>query len=441
MNPNTVKSILQHEIDSMDAGVHAVNPSRDFSRSRKLPFNSLMTTILNMQGRSLDNELISMFPKAKDTPSASAFIQQRNKLKPGTFDSLFHSFVSSIEAVQPPKTFHGMRLLTVDGSDIHIPTDLSHKESLVSRSKKQPPYNMIHLNAMYDLLQRTYVDEIIQDYHEMNENSAFTEMVDRSPITKAPVIADRNYESFNGFAHVIEKGRFFLIRVKDIHSGGIVTGLDLPVSDSFDIPANLKLTRRQTNAVRELLTDKNRYRFLPNTSTFDYLPLHNRKNDPVKWYDLSFRVVRFPIAEDSYEIVVTNLDSEQFPPSELKRLYAMRWGIETSFRSLKYTVGLLYFHSKKAEYIRHEITARIIMYNFFELITSHVIIHKKNRKYCYKANFSVSVHICRMFIRGDLSPPDVESQIAGHLVPIRPDRKRNRENRSSSVISFTYRIS
>ena len=27
----------------------------------------------------------------------------------------------------------------------------------------------------------------------------------------------------------------------------------------------------------------------------------------------------------------------------------MRWGIETSFRTLKYTIGLLYFHSKKAE--------------------------------------------------------------------------------------------
>lgn len=441
MKPDEVKSILQQQIDSMDATLYAMNPGKDFSRSRKLPFNALITSILNMEGRSLNNELISMFPKAEDSPSASAFVQQRNKLKAGTFDSLFHSFVLHTETVQPPETFHGMRLLAVDGSDIHIPTDSSHKKSLVAGAEHQTPHNMLHLNAMYDLLQRTYVDEIIQDCHDMNENSAFTEMVDRSHISNALVIADRNYESFNGFAHVIEKGWSFLIRVKDIGSSGIAKGLDLPASGPFDIPIDLKLTRKQTKAVRELLTDKNHYRFLPSNSTFDYLPLRNRKADPVKWYSLSFRIVRFPITRDTYEVVITNLDQQQFPADELKRLYAMRWGVETSFRSLKYTVGLLYFHSKKAEHIRHEITARLIMYNFFELITAHVIIHTKNRKYCYKANFSVSVHICRMFIRGDLSPPDVESQIARHVVPIRPDRKRKRESRSSSVISFTYRIS
>ena len=95
---------------------------------------------------------------------------------------------------------------------------------------------------------------------------------------------------------------------------------------------------------------------------------------------------------------MTNLDSEEFPPEELKKLYGMRWGIETSFRDLKYTVGLLHFHSKKVEYILQEIFASLIMYNFSELITSHVVIEKGNRKYDYKVNFSVSVHICREFL-------------------------------------------
>ncbi len=38
------------------------------------------------------------------------------------------------------------------------------------------------------------------------------------------------------------------------------------------------------------------------------------------------------------------------------------------------------------------------MYNFSELITSHVVIEKGSRKYEYKANFSVAVHICRDFL-------------------------------------------
>ena len=40
---------------------------------------------------------------------------------------------------------------------------------------------------------------------------------------------------------------------------------------------------------------------------------------------------------DFYQTIITNLDSVSFPPDELKKLYAMRWGIETSFRDLKYT--------------------------------------------------------------------------------------------------------
>lgn len=438
MTPEKVKSILQHEIDSMNPSEYALNPKKNFSRSRKLPFHSLITTILHMEGKSLNNELISMFPHANDTPSPSAFVQQRNKLKPGTFDSLFRSFVSSTEAANKPKTLHGMRLLAVDGSSLHIPTDTSHKESLVEYQK---PYNMLHLNAMYDLMQNTYVDVTIQNCHEMNEKAAFIEMVDRSPIEKALVMADRNYESYNIFAHVVEKGWFFLIRVKDIGSHGIAKGLELPDSDSFDESIELNLTRRRTKAVRELFSDKNRYKFLSPTAPFDYLQLHNRKEEPIKSYPLSFRIVRFPITDDTYETVITNLDKQQFPPDKLKQLYALRWGIETSFRSLKYTVGLLYFHSKKAEHIRHEIVARLIMYNFFELIASHVIIQTKDRKYTYKINFSVAVHICRLFIRGEISPPDVEVQIARNTIPIRPDRKAIRERRRKPAISFVYRIS
>ena len=58
-------------------------------------------------------------------------------------------------------------------------------------------------------------------------------------------------------------------------------------------------------------------------------------------------IVRFRITDEALETVVTNLDANQFPPPELKKLYHMRWGIETSFRELKYTVGLLHFHAKR----------------------------------------------------------------------------------------------
>lgn len=139
-------------------------------------------------------------------------------------------------------------------------------------------------------------------------------------------------------------------------------------------------------------------------------------------------------------MVATNLDAEQFPAEAVKKLYAMRWGIEISFRDLKYTVGLLHFHSKKAEYIIQEIFAKLTMYNFTELITSLVVIRKKDKKYSYKANFSAAVHVCRKFFCENISPPDVEALILKCVVPIRHNRKRQRKMSAKTAISFIYRI-
>ena len=192
--------------------------------------------------------------------------------------------------------------------------------------------------------------------------------------------------------------------------------------------------------MKNLLKNRNQYKLVPNNRTFDYLPKENRKHLPAEFYKLSFRLVRFKITDSTYETIVTNLDANTFPPAELKKLYAMRWGIETSFRELKYTIGLLHFHAKKAEYIFQEIFARLIMYNFSELITSSVVIRNANRKYAYKANFSVAVHICRQFFLGNVSPPDVETLIARFISSIRPGRSRPRNVAAKKAVSFIYRI-
>ena len=168
-------------------------------------------------------------------------------------------------------------------------------------------------------------------------------MVDRSRLGPSLLIADRGYKNYNLMAHIQEKGWFYLIRIQDImNSRGIAAGLDLPDSEEFDLFVDLHLTTKATNKTKALFDIKNQYRYVPSSSTFDYLPKKNRKHDPTVFYHLPFRIVRFQITDETYETVVTNLDPDAFPPVELKKLYGMRWGIETSFRDLKYTIGLLH---------------------------------------------------------------------------------------------------
>ena len=414
------------------------NPGKDFSRTRKLPFRKVISFLLSMEGGSLATEMLSHFGCSAKIASPSAFVQQRGKMDPSAMRSLFDLFVKKTDSNQ---SYKGYRLIAADGSDIQIPTNPNDADSYFSGVGGSAPYNLLHMDAMYDLQSHTYTDVTLVGQRKVNERDALCSMIDRSPMKKALLIADRGYEGYNLMAHLQEKQWCFLIRIQDIvHSRGIAAGLDLPDKDEFDVSINLSLTRKSTNAVKQLCKERNKYRFLPQTASFDYLPKNRRKEDPLIFYELQFRIVRFKINDDTYETVITNLDPSSFTANDLKVLYNMRWGIETSFRQLKYTVGLLHFHAKKVEYIYQEIFARLIMYNFSELITSPVILQNAIAKYVYKANFTVAVHVCRQFFLGNVSPPDVEALIRRHVSPIRPGRSRPRKMSAKHAVSFLYRV-
>ena len=136
--------------------------------------------------------------------------------------------------------------------------------------------------------------------------------------------------------HIKEKGRKYLIRIKDYATSsspsGILHGLKLPDTDEFDTLIDLNLTRKQSNEVEELLKDKNHYKL------------------------------------------------------------------------------------------------------------SNIIIEKKDRKYAYKVNFSVAVHICHEILLGSVSPLDIEILIARYITPIRPGRSRPRNMTAKTIINFMYRV-
>ena len=140
-------------------------------------------------------------------------------------------------------------------------------------------------------------------------------------------MADRAYESFNTFAHLIQKGMYFVIRMKDINSNGILSSYDLPDSE-FDTHIRTTLTRRHT---KETLGNPNTYTILQPSTDFDFL------DENCMYYDIEFRIVRVRLDNGTYICIATNL-SEEFPLEEINKLYRMRWSEETSFRELKYTI-------------------------------------------------------------------------------------------------------
>lgn len=425
---DTLLSLIQEMADA--PWLFSKNPGTDFSRSRKLDFASTIQVLLSMESGSLQKELLDYFQFSADTPSASAFSQQRAKLISETFPFLFYEFNSRFPL---KKRYRGYQLLACDGSDLNIARNPEDTDSYFQSQPSDKGFNQLHLNALYDLCEKRYTDAVIQPARKKNESLAMTQMVDRcAGQEKTIFIADRGYETYNIFAHIQEKGMYYLIRVKDGGGGSMTGSFELPADEEFDHAMKLILTRKQTNEVK---ANPKQYKILPKASPFDYLDLQDRK-----FYTLNFRVVRFAIAEDSYECIITNLPKEDFPAECVKKVYAMRWGIETSFRELKYAIGLSCFHSKKMEYIMQEIYARLILYNYCEIITMHVVIHQKDTKHVYQMNYTVAIHICRYFLRNDISPPDVEKLIQKNLLPVRPGRSDPRKVRPKSMVSFLYRV-
>lgn len=139
-----------------------VQEEPDFTRERKLSFFKTMQFLLAANGNTVSKELLEFFDFSPDTASSSAFSQQRAKLLPDAFNFLFHSFTESFANLT---TYLGYRLVACDGSDLAIsynPKDSATYRRHNSVELKQKGYNQLHLNALYDLSNRIYLDALVQ---------------------------------------------------------------------------------------------------------------------------------------------------------------------------------------------------------------------------------------------------------------------------------------
>ena len=416
-----IKSLFQSAVDHVVSNISqfTVHPEKDLTRNKKFPADKLISFLISEGSSSTRVELLDFFGMNTAGPTASAFNQQRAKLKPEALEAVFKHFNSSVTYAEKSSSY---RFLAADGSDLTFFSKpcFASPEYYVSEGHSAKGFFSMHLNTFYDLETHTYTDALIQPVHKKNEFQAFCKMVDSHevlPGIKNVHIGDRGYCSYNNMAHVINKEQYFVFRTKDIHSKGLVAGFNLPDEESFDITVKVTLVRSRS---KKITVNDGYKRFVDKNIAFDFI--EHGSNDT---YELTFRIVRFPLSDNSCECIVTNLPKDEFPAEEIKKIYFKRWGIETSFRKLKYTIGLSNFHAYKPEYIEQEIWARLIAYNLTETMINHVVVEKNDTKHEYKVNFTIAAHICRIFLRLTTEKDyiDVMSLLQKELIPIRNERQ------------------
>ena len=99
-----------------------------------------------MGSSSIKDELLKFNDFSIDTPSASAFVQARSKIKPEAFKALFDGFNNK---TFKKKLYHGYRLLAIDGSELPIDNTIFDDETTELRhGTLAKAYSAFHLNAI-----------------------------------------------------------------------------------------------------------------------------------------------------------------------------------------------------------------------------------------------------------------------------------------------------
>ena len=170
---NHINNCLSKSIQSVLSRTEEflLNPDKSFTRQSPLTLETMIRSILGMGGKSLSKELLDL----RLLVSSSAYVQRRYQIKHELFEVIFHAFTNQI-----PRS-HSLPILAVDGSDLSIPNNPHDFGTRLVTKKDQKGYNLMHLNALFDLERGIYVDAKIQDKREADERKAFIQMMEASP--------------------------------------------------------------------------------------------------------------------------------------------------------------------------------------------------------------------------------------------------------------------
>lgn len=450
--PTNVKEKLNSIISDMAERhwLFSSNPRHDFMRQDlgKLSFYDTMRMIIGMGKGSTNDEIMDYFDLDPDCiPSQSAFCQRRSQISLSAFEYLFSEFSSSF-----PRTTNKFKdhcILACDGCHVVYTTNSEIIEDYnIPRLIDYKGYNHMHLNGFVDVISKAFLDIVIQPGQHPDEREAFHTMLDHfqpDDPEKYIITADRCYESYDLLFHCELKHLNYVFRMKAPSSSKSLLSSyisELPDDqEEFDVTIKRFSTDKYTSIMKD---QSDVYHYM---NPYKNIPHFQQLLNDKHLYFMQFRVVKIKVAENTYEYMITNLP-HTFVLEDIKACYHWRWGIEISFRYLKHANGLLYFHSKKPEFLKQEIYANLILYNFGIFLANEAAEEnlkkkrKKGNKYNYEIDFSSALKTARKFFvrRDSHKHVDIIKLMMKYVHAVKIEfRKFDRPLRGIGAIHFGYR--
>jgi len=189
-----------------------------FTRFRLLPFPSLILFMINLLKCSIQTELDSFFQILHHTDAPiriltkAAFTKARAKFRYQAFVELNQHLIQYFESHFPLRTWHGLRLLAIDGTTLTLPKNddtLEHFDDLPTISHHKRP--MARASQLYDLLNRITLHASLDAYRVDERDLALS----HGPYLRENdlLLLDRGYPAFWLFAWILSESAHFCARV------------------------------------------------------------------------------------------------------------------------------------------------------------------------------------------------------------------------------------
>lgn len=381
----------------------------DFTRERKMKFDLLVLFMLKSLRRNITLELNTFFneigQKVK-TITASAFIQNRRKIKPDLFRDLNKLIETEFYTDNDENVllYKGMRVLSIDGSRVALPNTINLAKTYGYTNNQYQTNDKVHarVSILYDLLNEIVIDGLMRPLIQ-GEHTLAQEQFEHLKATDL-LIMDRGYASVLNAKIIIDKGAHFLIRCSEEHSNAITKFSTSTCNDEI-----IEIDLIKQNYKREL------------TQT------------DIK--TIKVRLIKIKISSTETEILMTSLlDKIEYPITIFKKLYFMRWGVEIFYNKFKTIIEVERFSGTSHQFVQQEFYCAIYLSNMHSIIIKDVqdeVVKKyKHRKYEYKTNTTSSLSIIRenlialMLSKKDKNEKLIELQefFILNVIPIRPNR-------------------
>jgi hypothetical protein len=372
------------------------------------------------------NELIPKLNLSELTVSNMAYCKAKHKFKHTAFLELNKTAV--VETMYENgnyKTWRGLRLLGIDGSKIQLPDTDEIKEAFGS----MPYVNKTHdvsgehnfalASICYDILNRIAINAQFLPCHTYEVDAAAKHL--QCMQTNDLGIYDRGYASFRMLALLSQSKGNFLIRCP---------------SGRFKVATTMLRGEGDDDIVCEINAPAGFTKDLKNQG----LPT-----------SLTVRFVRVALDNGEYEVLVTSLlEQQEFPTSDFKELYYLRWGVETFFGILKTRLGLENFSGYYPEAIRQDFFSTVFLCGIESIFIadSEETLNKQRGGLPKKVNKAVSFNAIKdkafeLFLSDESQEQAIQTLDALFLTNptrIRKDRNPPRKPHAASrVLSFYKR--